>query len=291
MPFDDAHIMQWLQRNLLDPALPLGIHVHQRDRLVLLFLRKGILEQGTGITHMGPLARLGRVQVTQCGVIEGLEQRRRHPIRAAYGQWPLGFTLQSAIHEAMGQHYATPALSLIGRLSQQGSHGFLVSVHIRAQVMSHRHRIGIGDTEENYLTGSIGKHHGCRLMPRLPHDVDATAGQGAGTEGQPFGAVVVAGDEQHGHAQFGVDSVNHIVQEGNRTRGRYGAIVDITGHQHRIHLRVTHDIDQLIKHMTLVVQQGDVVELPSQMPIGSVQETHGAQSAPAYSCNACCSRC
>ncbi|WP_419631440.1 hypothetical protein [Thiolapillus sp.] len=39
------------------------------------------------------------------------------------------------------------------------------------------------------------------------------------------------------------DVVNHVIQQGHRAGGRHGAVVDITGHQHRFHLTIAHDIN------------------------------------------------
>ncbi|WP_419631439.1 hypothetical protein, partial [Thiolapillus sp.] len=42
--------------------------------------------------------------------------------------------------------------------------------------------------------------------PRLSHDMNAALRQRAGAKTQPFGAVMITGDEQHGHAQLGIQA-------------------------------------------------------------------------------------
>jgi len=87
--------------------------------------------------------------------------------------------------------------------------------------------------------------------------------------------VVVAGDGEHpgtgaGQRDQGVD---HQFLRGGTGRG---AVVEVAGDQHRVGLLAAGDTDDLAQHGGLLVEPVVALECLADVPVGSVQESHGA---------------
>ncbi len=72
-------------------------------------------------------------------------------------------------------------------------------------------------------------------------DMQALAGQQLGAETEPVGAVVVAGDDDHRHAEAAHDAVEGVVEQADSLDRRHRAVVHIAGDEHGVWPHLAHE--------------------------------------------------
>ena len=104
--------------------------------------------------------------------------------------------------------------------------------------------------------------------------MEALGLQEARGEAQALRAVVVAGDEQHGHPEPPHHAVQDVVQEGHGLLGRHGPVVDVPGDHQGLGPGVLQHGHDLVQGVGLVLQEVGVAEGLAQVPVGGVEESH-----------------
>src|SRR5688572_4734847 len=88
------------------------------------------------------------------------------------------------------------------------------------------------------------------------------------------GAVVISRNGNDG--QFAVFS--HALDEpgetSERALWRNGAVEDVAGDDQEVRLTLLNDVDNLIEDEVMIFVERDCVELPAQMPVACMKDTH-----------------
>ena len=84
---------------------------------------------------------------------------------------------------------------------------------------------------------------------------------------------MVAGDRHHGGTALAQASQG-VVEQLHRFGGRNGAVVEVAGDQHRIHLGFGRQGHDPIQGRRLLLQQRGAMELAAEVPVGGVQQAH-----------------
>ena len=85
--------------------------------------------------------------------------------------------------------------------------------------------------------------------------------------------VVVTGDGDHGDvgtAQAGEGGGEQL----DRFGGGNGAVVEVAGDHHQIHVLLLGQLHNPIEGLGLLIQQGSAMETAAQVPIGGVEQPH-----------------
>ena len=90
--------------------------------------------------------------------------------------------------------------------------------------------------------------------------MQAGLAQMARAKPQPLSAIVVTGNHHDRQAALLAQLDQYLIQQRDRRSGWHRAVVNIARDQHGIHLLAVDDLQQLLQHMTLVIQQGKVVK-------------------------------
>ena len=104
-------------------------------------------------------------------------------------------------------------------------------------------------------------------------DVDAAAIHDAPAEGEPLRRVVVAADEQHGHAacaQLGEKAVEQL----DRLDRRHGLVVHVARYEHAVRLLVVQNGEDLPQDVRLILEHGKSVDTLAEMQVGEVEKFH-----------------
>ena len=91
----------------------------------------------------------------------------------------------------------------------------------------------------------------------------------------PVGAVMVPGDEERGNLQAQDQLLQHPPQEAHGVGGGKGPVVEVPGHDDSIGPGLPGQGDELLQDVFLVLEKRGLVEGPSQVPVGGVEEAHG----------------
>ncbi len=111
---------------------------------------------------------------------------------------------------------------------------------------------------------------------RVGADGHPGAGQDPVGEADPGGRVVVAGDGDHERARV-AESDERLVEQLDRPGGGDGTVEEVSGDEHGVDRLVRCDLHHPVDRLGLLVEQGRLVELPSQVPVGGVQEPHAVE--------------
>jgi hypothetical protein len=122
----------------------------------------------------------------------------------------------------------------------------------------------------------VGEDH--RLVEPVGGRADVHPGdrQQPGGEAEPPRGVVVARGEHHlgaGPPQPG----EHPVEHGGRVGRGDGAVVHVAGDQDDVDPLIGHDGGQPAEHRLLLGEQVGAVQRPADVPVGGVQQPHGAE--------------
>lgn len=142
-----------------------------------------------------------------------------------------------------------------------------------AEVVGDQSRLEVGERVDR----DVADHHRAADVGDGGAQVDPGALEQARGEAEPRGRVVVAaGDDDPGagvdQALEGLGQQLHGVGGGQRT------VVDVAADQHGVDRLGAHDLDQVVEVGGLGPEQPDTVERAPQVPVGGVQQPHGAHA-------------
>ena len=287
-----AHVAQRGEGDLLDrdgrarrrgrpspAALPRGPISTTLTDLACSALGERVLEQRAGVADRVRAAALRAVQVAERDVVEAVEHRDRHLLGAADGERSLALALEPAGDEGVrDQHVALVRLRGGERPPHAGGGDALLVVDVRAR---RRRRAPRPDRR----TGRARDAHGAVLvveddgrgrLRQLAHHVQPALAQQPPREAHAGGAVVVAGDGDDGHAEAVDQPREHVVQQADRLGGGHGAVVQVAGDDDGGRLDLPRELHELVERVGLVLREVLVVEQAPEVPVGGVDEPHGA---------------
>ena len=91
--------------------------------------------------------------------------------------------------------------------------------------------------------------------------------------------VVVAGDRHHRDAGA-AQPRQGVGEQRHRLGRRDGAVVEVAGDHHQVHRRLAGQLHDAIERLGLLIEQGGPVEAPPEVPVGGVEQAHGATLGP-----------
>ena len=171
--------------------------LHQGQALHVAGFGGRVFQQAARIADVGHAADiLGPVQVAQGRVVEPGEETAVHLAGAPHGQRQFRFAHLASGDEGVGHDHGAAALRVVGaHLDQLRRQGVLVGAD---SVIRQREAEGGGVGVGQQVEGHPVDHHR-RRGPGAGHEEPLVA-QEPGAEAEAFRTVVVARDEQHGHA-------------------------------------------------------------------------------------------
>ena len=262
-----CHIVQGLQWNGADDGRTAPFaHLHNGQGFYVAHFGKGIFERCSAIAYLFGAAFLRGVDMTEGNVIKDLEYIGFHVIRAAHGFF-LGIATGSARYKLMGEQDIT-----YGRIHVHGVHGGSYGIGIRYDFFFFKiaaHVSGLDEGEHINVDGAIGVLHneGCDLAVIDGRKMDATRVHNARTEGNSFGRIVIAADDEYLQGFFG-KLCQKIVEEHNGFGRRNGFIVNITRNQNTVGHFHINDAENLIQDRFLFFQHGKFIDTFSEMQVG-----------------------
>ncbi len=231
-------------------------------------------DRGPAVAHpLGDL--LAAVEVTQGGVVDAGEDLGRHPGDATHGDVTLGLAAHPAEDEGVrhDDRAAAADRGVCVHPGHGGPHDAGVGAFGRPQGVGGESRLEVGEWVDRDLT----EHHRPSHVANGGADVQTRAFEQPGGEPEPDRRVVVPAGEDDLCA--GVDEPHEGVgQDVDGVRGRHRPVVEVTAHEHRVHRLGPHDLDEVVEVGGLGVEQPHLVECPSQVPVGGVDQPHVAHA-------------
>ena len=119
----------------------------------------------------------------------------------------------------------------------------------------------------------VGEGNGHRHTGEHRADVHPAVLQQGRTEGNAVGGVVVAADEQHGHAacaQLGEKAVEQL----DRLDRRHELVVYVARDEHAVRLLVVQNGEDLPQDVRLILKHGKSDDTLAEMQVGEVEKFH-----------------
>ena len=217
------------------------------------------------------------MQVAERDVGQAGKQRRGHVADAADPDVSLGRRVDSPRDESVRRHDRSrdAALLRVGldQLDRGREHG---GVRAFGSQVGH-HRVGqqVRDAVQGHLAVLVGQQHRPRDVRHGRAKVHPCQLAQPRAEPKPDRRVVVAAGKEHRNPGGG-KAAKRVVEHGDRVGGRYGPVVDIPCHHHRLHLAVDRLGEQPIEEGRLVGEQALAVEGSPEMPVRGVEQSHPA---------------
>ncbi len=223
------------------------------------------------------------MEVAERDVVEAVEHGDGHLLRAADAERPLALALEAAGDEGVRHEHVT-LVRVRGRESPADACGRdrLLVVDVVGAVHGARDG-GVGERQraDAHRPVLVAQDEGRGSLRQLAHHVQAALAQQPAGEAHPGRAVVVAGDGDDGHAEVVDQTREHVVEQAHGLRGRHGAVVEVAGDDDGRRPHLPCELDQLLEHVRLVLGEVLVVEQAAEMPVGGVDEPHGADPTTA----------
>ena len=161
---------------------------------------------------------------------------------------------------------------------QGGGHGGVIVGDIDiGQKMAHGRGAHKGQQAEFDIAVIVGQHDLTRRAVEPPRQIHPLPCQQLGGKIQTLGAVVVAGNRQHGQLprrKLGQKPVQQRAGGG----GRHGVVVDIARHHDSLDLIFVADIQHLLQNKALILQKIEPVDPLAQVQVRKMQKFHGCTS-------------
>ena len=274
----------------LDVGRPLGLRVEDDDALLLLLLAEVELDQGAGIAGLrGGQDLLRAVEVAESDVLD----RRRELLGVdAVDLAEVQLALPRADPRAVHQEVREDDVDGGGReaLHERGQDVLdALPVGVEPLVLGVHHRAGVHhsplrDERQDrdprlFLAVARGERDDAALVgrPHLGPDVDPQAFEEGRERPELLRVVVVAGDQDAGDA-LGHEARQEVVDELLRLgRGRR-RVEDVARDEDGVHLAVDRDPGHLTEGPGVLVHPRAAPQRLADVPVGGVEEAHGAQS-------------
>jgi hypothetical protein len=267
------------QLTALHPHEPAGVQLHQPHRLAVPRLGERVGERAARVPQVVGEA-LRAVEVPERHVVDTVEHGARDLLNAAHGDGPLGRARRAARDERVRQHHRPHAVAAIGQIDADPAHGLgehpRVPRRVDAERLTRQLRLEVRDPIQRNGSVHVVEDHRLGQLGDPRTEVQAAGRRELGERPQPRCRVVVAGRDHQLGARL-ADAVEHPRARRHGLAGGDGAVVEITGHHHRVDPLVGHQVGQPAEHRLLVGEQVPAVEHPSHVPVGGVQHPHAAK--------------
>lgn len=288
--------------DVLDATQPVGVELDEADALAVVLLGEGVRERRAGVRDPTAVPGLLTVQVTERHVVHVPEQRLVDAVGAADRERALAVALldrglvesggevgdervgddhprvrsaatvgTDAAHRRFEHALVGRTAGLIGTAPGGSGTGPVVRRDDRVEVGHRMH----GDGGVTRAAAPVGHDDRLPDAGEVGPDRDAGPAEQPVTEPGTGGRVVVAGDRDHDRAGV-TEADERVVEELDGTRGRDRAVEQIAGDDHRVDVLRGGQLDHAIDREGLLLEERRLVELPSQVPVGGVQQPHGS---------------
>jgi hypothetical protein len=279
----DRELARSRQRDRPDGGEAPRVQIEQPRLLGLTRLAEGVRQRGAAVAHPGR-DRLGPVQMAERDVVDAVEDAGRYEVDPADADVALAVAGHAATDEGVGEHdRADP-----GSQEEVGAH----PVHRRAQhrlvadlpvgrpaeaelVPGHL-RLQVRDAVDRDLAVRVGEEDRLVEPVGLGAHVQPAGGQQLGEGAEPARGVVVAGSQHHLGARP-AQSRDDAAEDRRGVCGGHRAVVDVAGHDDDVDALAGHDRCQSREHGFLLGEQVGAVQRPADVPVGGVQQPHGAE--------------
>ena len=233
--------------------------------------------------------------MAQGHVIEAGKGLDTDPIQLADAEFPLRVGALTAGHKGVG-HQHRAAAGPGGQIPPDGFQGhsgntlvaeapaglnfcFRPLLKLDPQLLAQQRPMQAGfevgqRIDRHHLAAILGLHQ--HRLPQAPHfttDRHPQGGQQRVVDRNPHVGVVVTGDGDHGDvgtAQAGEGGGEQL----DRFGGGNGAVVEVAGDHHQIHVLLLGQLHNPIEGFCLLIQQGRAMETAAKVPIGGVEQPH-----------------
>jgi hypothetical protein len=177
----------------------------------------------------------------------------------------------------VGDHDGALALGVAGADARElGAEGGVMALDIVVlQELAHHGGLGVGERIEVDGAVFVSEADAARRGGRHTEEVEPLGREELCAEAEAVGAVMVAGDQNHGDLEPTNQAGEDVVQKADGVRRRDGAVVDIAGDDDGIGARVADEVDELIEDIGLVLGQVLGMEEAAKVPVGGVDEAQG----------------
>ena len=238
--------------------------MHHRHALVVLRFGEGVFQRRAAVADPVRAHILRAVEMAQRHIVEVLKHGGVHVVAAAHRQL-FGLAGGRAGDKLVGQQHV--ALRGVHRHAFQ-RHADGVGIAFDGLVRRKAPDMGglkEGQQPEMHRPVFVAEGDGGDVTAVDRGDVDAAGGHQPPAEGQPFGTVMVAADDQHRDLPLG-QAAQKVVKQRYRLRRGHAFVVYVAGDEHGVRLFLVDDGCDLVQNVGLVLQHGHLVD-----PLADVQ--------------------
>lgn len=153
-----------------------------------------------------------------------------------------------------------------------GQHS-MVGGGFRFQAVADHRWLEVGDAVHGDWAVGVLEEDGGVAGGGVGPQMDAGAGEEAGSDAEAVGGVVVAADHDDRHVEVG-ELVQGAVEEAYGVEAGDGSVVDVACHEDRVNVLGSGGVDQVVEEGALGGDQVFCVEPAAQVPVRSVQKPH-----------------